>query len=149
MVDRRVIYEGDDWRHVFFDAMNNPNNGTITHLADGQVIATMGPNVRLYSGMAPFIPPVQSVHMTHLAFQKGYQSGRATIEPHVTSMTDQELVSMLKVVFTPNEEHPTTEDELYWQIGNILGTIDAQTQYTIYKVVSVCEQSRHNEQQCR
>jgi|SRR6516225_2363689 hypothetical protein len=80
---------------------------------------------------------------------RGYQSGLATTEPHMTPMTDHELVSMLKEIFEPNEEHPATEDDLYWQVGNIIGVMDALTQYTFYKVVSVSEQSRHNEQQGR
>lgn len=132
-VDGRVIYEGNDWEPAFFEAARNTNNGTIEHVIDGQTNTVMGPNVRLTGGIAPVIPPVQSVMMSHPAFIRGYKGGLATIEPRGARITDSELVSLLKTTF----ETAQTEDDLYYHVGNIIGVMDAQTQHTLYRVVSV------------
>jgi hypothetical protein len=142
LVDGQVIYEGDDWQRVFFEAAKNNGNGTIEHTINGKTGAMMGPTIRHTGGIAPFLPPVQSVIMHHPAFVRGYNDGLATIEPAARRMTDDELVSLLKTLF---ESRPT-QDDCYYHIGNIIGVMNAQTQHTLYRVISVYEaETRRNE----
>jgi hypothetical protein len=138
LIDGKVIYTGDEWEPVFFEASSDPKNGVIEHTVDGHTYTLMGPNVRLTGGIAPHLPPVQSVHMTHPGFMRGYHDGLATLEPHVGQMSDKNLVDLLTTLFTSNQ----TEHDLYYHLGSIIGTMDAQTQLTLYRVVSVSPPSR-------
>lgn len=135
LVDGQVIYEGDDWQRIFFEAAKSNPYNTIEYTLNGQTGAMMGPTMRPTSGIAPFIPPVQSVIMHHPAFVRGYHDGLATIEPAARRMTDDELVSLLKALF----ESSPSEHDWYYHIGNIIGVMDAQTQHTLYRVISAYE----------
>jgi hypothetical protein len=132
-VDGNVIYEGDEWEPVFFEASRDQKNGVIEHTVNGHTYTLMGPNLRLAGGIAPHIPPIQSITMHHPAFIRGYKDGLATLEPQTAQVTDEELVNLLTTLFTSHQ----SEHDLYYHLGNIIGVMDARTQYTLYRVVSV------------
>jgi hypothetical protein len=127
LANGQVIYTGDDWRQAFLDAARNPDNGTIVHTVDGEPGVMMGPTVRLYGSVCPFMPPMQSVYMQHPAFIRGYKDGLAcATEPQARErITDKEFVSLLKMIFEEEQAAPT-EEGLYYGVGNLIGLLDAQ-----------------------